>query len=103
MVNEDNLRKFQVTLQFVMDEHFMTSIPAHRKYINELIEEERIDQYLVSMESQTLWITLTGTDKEEVMKMLRGTPLYPYFRKIRIDTLFIVDGLHYRFPALQPN
>jgi hypothetical protein len=86
-----------------MDEDFMSFIPKHREHINQLIEKEIIDQYLVSMESQTVWITLTALDKEEALQLLQKSALYPYFRKIRIETLFLVDGLHYRFPALQPN
>jgi hypothetical protein len=103
MINGEEQKKFQVTIQFVMDEDFMSFIPKHREHINQLIEKEIIDQYLVSMESQTVWITLTALDKEEALQLLQKSALYPYFRKIRIETLFLVDGLHYRFPALQPN
>ena len=39
-----------------MDEEFMTLVPAHRTYINYLINKGIIDTYAVSMESQTCWI-----------------------------------------------
>ena len=43
--------KYQVTIQFEMDEEFMTFVPPHRVYINHLINKGTIDYYSVSMEA----------------------------------------------------
>ncbi len=51
------MKKFQATIQFDMNDEFMSLIPAHRVYVNSLIEKGAIDQYAVSMESQQVWIT----------------------------------------------
>jgi hypothetical protein len=97
------MKKFQVTIQFEMDDEFMSLIPSHRVYINSLIEKGTIDQYIVSMETQRVWITFTAVDKKDVDQRLRKSPIYKYWNNIEIDELFVVDGQHYRLPALQMN
>jgi hypothetical protein len=80
----------------------MSKVPAHRDYINSLIEEGVIDQYVVSMESQQVWITLSAKDKASITSYLSQSPLFSYWTFV-VDELFVVDGLHYRLPAVQPN
>jgi hypothetical protein len=96
------MKKFQATIHFEMDEQFSGFIPAHRSYINRLIEKGIIDQYVVSMESQRVWITFTADTKSEVEEYLSNSPIYSYLT-IEIDELFLIDGLHYRLPTLQMN
>jgi hypothetical protein len=97
------MKKFQVTIHFEMDDDFMSLIPSHRVYINSLIEKGIIDQYLVSMETQRVWITFTANDKVEVEQRLKKSPIHKYWTTIEIDELFVIDGQHYRLPALQMN
>jgi muconolactone delta-isomerase len=96
------MKKFQATIHFEMDEEFMSHIPEHREYISSLIRKGVIDQYLVSMESQRVWITFTAEKKEEVEEFLKQSPVYKYWT-YDIDELFLIDGQHYRLPALQMN
>ena len=96
------MTKFQVTIQFEMDDQFMELVPPHRTYINYLINKEVIDQYAVSMETQRVWITLTVKNRSEIDKILEKSPLYKYWT-VEIDELFVLDGQHYRLPAVQPN
>ena len=96
------MQKYQVIIQFDMDDDFMSHVPEHREYINRLIEEGTIDHYAVSMESRHSWITVSANDKEEVIRMLSQSPLYKYWT-YEINELFVVDGLHYRLPAVQLN
>jgi hypothetical protein len=96
------MKKFQATIHFEMDEEFMSHIPEHREYISSLIRKGVIDQYLVSMESQRVWITFTAEKKEEVEEYLKQSPVYRYWT-YDIDELFLIDGQHYRLPALQMN
>ena len=94
--------KYQVTVLFEMDDEFMGFVPAHRVYINHLIEKNVIDYYTVSMESQRSWMIVNATNKEEVEHHLSKSPLYKYWT-FDIDELFVYDGQSYRLPALQPN
>lgn len=96
------MKKFQATIHFDMDDEFMSHIPEHREYVSELIRKGVIDQYLVSMESQRVWITFTAEKKAEVEAYLRQSPIYKYWT-YEIDELFLIDGQHYRLPALQMN
>ncbi len=96
------MKKYHVTITFFMDEDFMALVPAHRTYINYLINKNIIDTYTVSMESYRSWITLNATSKAEVMGYLKKSPLYKYWT-VEVDELFVYDGQTYRLPALQLN
>jgi hypothetical protein len=96
------MKKFQVTIHFEMDDEFMSLIPEHRTFVNDLIEKGIIDQYVVSMESQQVWITFTGETKKEIETLLSGSPLHKYWT-YEIDELYLYDGQHYRLPHVQLN
>lgn len=96
------MRKFQVTIQFQMNEDFAALVPSHRTYINKLISKGVIDHYVVTMETQRVWITFSAEDKSEVDKYLSKSPLYKFWT-YEINELFVVDGLLYRLPVVQLN
>lgn len=96
------MKKFQVTIKFEMSDEFMELVPQHRTYINMLINKDVIDQYAVSMETQRVWITMNAKTKAEIEKMLKKSPLFKFWT-FEIDELFVLDGQHYRLPAVQPN
>ncbi|WEK34199.1 MAG: hypothetical protein P0Y53_17060 [Candidatus Pseudobacter hemicellulosilyticus] len=96
------MKKFQVTIHFEMDDTFNSLIPSHRAFINKLIEKGIVDQYVVSMETQRVWITISGDTRDIVEDYLTQSPLFQYWT-YEIDELLVVDGLHYRLPALQLN
>ena len=85
-----------------MSDEFMDLVPPHRTYINYLINNNTIDQYAVSMETQRVWITINAENKKEIEKILRKSPLYKFWT-FEIDELFVLDGQLYRLPAVQPN
>jgi hypothetical protein len=96
------MKKFQVCIHFTMDEKFMKSIPAHRDFVNRMIDEGHIDHYAVSLETLRSWITFSAESRDDVEEWLSQSPLYSYW-DYEIDELFVVDGHHYRLPALQLN
>ena len=96
------MQKYQVTIRFEMSDEFMELVPPHRTYVNYLINKGTIDHYAVSMETQRAWITLNADDKKEIERILLKSPLYKFWT-CEIDELFVLDGQHYRLPALQPN
>jgi muconolactone delta-isomerase len=101
-MNNEQISKYQVTVMFEMDEEFMGFVPAHRLYINSLIEKSVIDYYTVSMESQRSWMVINATSRKEVEQYLSRSPLFKYWT-VEIDELFVYDGQSYRLPALQLN
>jgi hypothetical protein len=96
------MKKYQAIIHFEMDEQFMSLVPPHRTYINYLINKNLVDNYCVSMESQTVWITLNAESKEEADKLLVKSPLYKYWT-YDIEELFVYDGQLYRLPTVQLN
>lgn len=96
------MKKFIVIGKFYMDNEFMQLVPPHRTYINYLINKGVIDNYAVSMESQTAWITINSINKQEVEGILQKSPLYKYW-EINIEELFVYDGQIYRLPQFQLN
>ena len=101
-IRDEYINKYQVTLRFEIDDEFMGFVPAHRLYINSLIEKNIIDVYTVSMESQRAWVIVNARNKKQVEKYLAKSPLFKYWT-VEIDELFLYDGQRYRLPALQLN
>jgi hypothetical protein len=101
--NKANLMfKYQATIYFTMNDEFMSHVPMHRLYINELIEKKIIEHYAVSMDSYRSWIIVNANTKEDVLAVLSKSPLYPYW-KMEIDKLFVYDGATYRLPEVVLN
>ncbi|MDX1938329.1 MAG: hypothetical protein SFU21_14505 [Flavihumibacter sp.] len=96
------LKKYQVSINFEMDDEFMSLVPSHRTYINMLINKQVIDHYAVSMESLRAWITINAESKAAVDEYLSKSPLSKYWT-YEIDELFVLDGLTYRLPHVQLN
>jgi muconolactone delta-isomerase len=85
-----------------MEDDLMSLSTSHREYVNELIEQGIIDQYVVSMESQQVWITFTAESKEEVETHLSKSPIYSYWT-YEVDELYIYDVQNYKLPAVKIN
>ena len=80
----------------------MEQVPAHRSYVNGLIKKNIIESYSVSMDSYRAWILVNAESEEEVMGLLRKSPLFSYWQ-IEIDRLFVYDGSLYRLPDVVLN
>jgi muconolactone delta-isomerase len=96
------MSKYQATIRFELSEAFMRNVPAHRNYINKLINSGVIDQYAVSIESGKGWITMNADSKEEIEELLSQSPLHRFW-EVEIDELFVFDSHAYRFPKLVMN
>ena len=96
------MKKFQVSIQFITDKEFTDLVPSHKTYVNYLINKEIIEHYAVSMEVQTVWITINASNKTEVRKILSKSP-FKKFWKFEIHELIIWDGQNYRLPVVQLN
>jgi hypothetical protein len=96
------MNKYLVIVEFVWNEETMKIISEHRQYINSLIDEQVIEHYAVSMEIQTVWITMNAKNKTEVKKILSKSPFHKFWKLI-VHELIIWDGQNYRLPAVQLN
>jgi hypothetical protein len=96
------MAKYHVSIHFKINDEFADLIPAHRTYVNYLINKGIVDHYAVSMETKRSWITVNAESKREVKQILGKSPLHKLW-KYEIDELYVIDGQHYRFPTLQMN
>ena len=96
------MKAYQVTINFDWNDEFAALIPAHRTYINMLINKNVIDQYVVSMESERVWVTLNAETKTEVEKILKKSLLHKYWT-YESDELFVIDGQLYRLLGVTSN
>ncbi len=96
------MKKYQSIISFDMDEEFMTLVPAHRTYINFLLNKGIVETYSVSMETQQSWIVINAYSKTEVEELLKKSPLSKYW-SYEIVELFVYDSQSTRLPAVQLN
>jgi hypothetical protein len=96
------MNKYQVTIQFEWNDETLEIVPVHRAYINELIEQQTLDHYAVSMETQTIWITINAESKDAVRDILGQSPFAPFWT-LEVNEVVIWDGQNYRLPVLQLN
>ncbi len=80
----------------------MTLVPAHRTYINFLLNKGIVETYSVSMETQQSWIVINAYSKTEVEEVLKKSPLSKYW-SYEIVELFVYDSQSTRLPAVQLN
>ena len=96
------MNKYLVTIEFSWNEEAMKIIQEHREYINSLIDDQVIEHYALSMENQTVWVTINADNKTEARKILNKSP-FRKFWKLIIHELVIWDGQNYRLPVVQLN
>ncbi len=96
------MTKYLAIVEFDWNEEAMKLVQEHREYINTLIDDQVIDHYAVSMEIQTVWITINAENKTEVRKILNKSP-FRRFWKLHIHELIVWDGQTYRLPQVQLN
>ncbi len=96
------MQKYQVTIEFEMDDEFMSFVPKHRTYIDKMITRNVIEYYSVSMETQRCWMIINASDKKVVEHILQKSPLVKYWT-FEIDELFVYDSIHLRLPELNLN
>lgn len=96
------MNKFQIIVHFTLDDEILSLLPSHRTYINYLMNKGIIESYAVSMETQTVWITMNADNKEEVTKYINKMPLNKFW-EYSIENLILYDSTQYRLPALQLN
>jgi hypothetical protein len=96
------MKKYQAIITFEWNDEAMSIIQEHRSYINELIDEQVIEHYVVSMETQQVWITLNADSAGQAREILEESP-FSRFWTLELNELFLWDGVGYRLPAVQLN
>ncbi len=87
---------------FYLDENFWALLPAHRKLINDLLIEGRIEMYAISEDKAQGWIIIKANHDREVKKIVDGFPIRNYFR-YEIHPLFILNNSVSLWPKMHLN
>ena len=96
---------FVVSLRLpdAFDEEFISLIPRHRAFINQLLADKTVEAYAISSDRSRGWVTMHGDDANAVRAVVEQFPLYGYLHDVEIDELFIFDSAASRFPHISLN
>lgn len=92
-----------IHLPDAFDEEFISLIPSHRDFINQLLNEKIIEVYAISSDRSRGWVTINGDDEAAVQAVVEQFPLFRFLHSVEIDELFIFDSVASRFPHISLN
>jgi len=99
---EMNVYVIQMFLPSTPAPAFISQIPEHRKYINELIAERVVLSYAINIQRSQGWITLVAENMEKVEEIIQKSPIFRYLN-FEIHELMVYDAEHLRFPRMILN
>lgn len=86
MDNDQKQYMVVCTLPQPLNNEFISRIPQQRQMVNRLLEEGKILNYSLSMESAQLWIVCEAYSEAELMELISTLPLTD-FMEVRISEL----------------
>jgi uncharacterized protein YciI len=88
------MKKFLCTFHLPqqLEESFWEQIPSHRKYINSLMESEKIVTYSVNQNRTKGWVVINAQSEAEAKRMIERFPIREFI-SFEIDELFIFDSM----------
>jgi muconolactone delta-isomerase len=76
--------KFSVSF----NEEFASLIPSQRTEVSRLMEKGILTSYSLSLDRETLWMTLLAASSEAVETILKMMPLYKFMHYEIIELMF---------------
>ncbi len=88
------MQKFLFTfhLPVQLNDDFWACIPAHRRHINRLMDEEVIVTYSVNRDRSKGWIVLNAESMADACEIIERFPLRSFIR-YEAEELFIFDSM----------
>ncbi|MFZ9718289.1 MAG: hypothetical protein ACO3BD_02940 [Chitinophagaceae bacterium] len=88
------MHKFQCTfhLHNEQNEAFWAIIPAHRRHINQLMNDEVIVTYAINRSKTKGWLVINAANIQEVRLLIESFPIRPFMR-FEVEELFIFDSM----------
>ena len=90
------------TLPQPLHDEFVSRIPQQRQIVNRLLQEGKILNYSLSMESSQLWVICAANSEAELMELISTLPLTD-FMDIRISELSFFHSANAYAPAFSVN
>jgi hypothetical protein len=84
------MTEYMVTVKFftAFREEFASLIPNQRSEVNRLMEEGVLTSYSLSLDRETLWITIHAASSEAVESVIKSMPLYKFMRYEIVELMF---------------
>lgn len=92
----------QIRLPEELSSDFLARIPAHRAYVDLLINKGVMLSYAVNTDRTHGWVIIEASDADEALKIFSESPLFRFVR-VRVDELFIYDSESLRLPKMNLN
>jgi len=92
----------QVTLPQFLDEDFLSLIPEHRAYVDQLMNDGIITSYSLAKDKSTVWITFNSKNEKAVTKIIHSFPISFYIEFDIIELAFHNSATVF-FPSLSLN
>ena len=90
------------TLPQPLTEDFISRIPQQRQAVNRLLQEGKILNYALALESSTLWLVCSANSEAELMEMISTLPLTD-FMKVHINELTFFHSANAFSPVFSVN
>lgn len=91
---------FELPIPFTTD--FIERIPEQREVINDLLAEQKIQSYSLSMNRDKLWCLVNADNKYEVINIVNTFPLIDYM-PYEISELMFHNVASIQVPAFSLN
>jgi hypothetical protein len=90
------MNEYMIIIRFTtsFSEEFVALIPHQRAQINHFMEKGIITSYSLSVDRETLWVTLLATSLEAVEKTLRMMPLFKFMSYDVVELMFHNSPVH---------
>lgn len=92
----------QISLPEYMDDEFLALIPEQRAYVDQLMSENVITGYSLSLDKCMLWVTLNAKNERTADKLIRSFPIAPFI-DFTISELAFHNVGTLVFPSLSLN
>lgn len=90
------------TLPQPLSEEFISCIPHQRQAVNRLLQEGKILNYSLSLETSKLWTVFSAQSEAELMELISSLPLTDYM-KVHISELTFFHSANAFAPAFSVN
>ena len=92
----------EISLPDELDDKFMRKIPAHRAYINQLINEGKVQSYTINEERSKGWILMSVKNENELDEIMEQLPIFEYI-SYDVFQVLVHDSEVFRFPKMHMN
>lgn len=85
-----------------LSQAFVELIPQQREFINTMFERGIITGYSLAADRSKLWVTFSGTNEDEVERVVKSFPIYHYV-EYNIRELVFHESANTVIPAISLN